>query len=128
MMMISKMTMQQVLKTYGEQGKGKPVAAAKTASPASQPDQLILSAEAQDFGQLMQQVKAAPGVRQAHLPADAQEQGLADLPLQQPHLMADCRLRQADLLRRPTEALEPRGRLEALQELGRRDMAKLDHT
>ena len=72
MMMISKMTMQQVLKTYGEQGKGKPVAAAKTASPASQPDQLILSAEAQDFGQLMQQVKAAPGVRQAKVDELAQ--------------------------------------------------------
>ncbi len=72
MMMISKTTMQQVMKAYGEQGKGKQVAAAKNTSPASQPDQLILSAQAQDFGQLMQQVKAAPDVRQAKVDQLAQ--------------------------------------------------------
>ena len=62
-MMISKTAIQQVLKTYQDQGKGKQTAA-KTTSPSSQPDQVILSAQAQDFGQLMQQVKATADVRQ----------------------------------------------------------------
>ena len=63
-MFIAKTAMQQVLKTYQDQNKSKQVAATTKSSLSAQPDQVILSAQAQDFGQLMQQVKATPDVRQ----------------------------------------------------------------
>ena len=63
-MFIAKTAMQQILKTYQDQNKGKQVSAAKQSSPASQPDEVILSTQAQDFGQLMQQVKTTSDVRQ----------------------------------------------------------------
>ena len=63
-MFIAKTAMQQILKAYQDPNKGKQVSAAKKSSPASQPDEVILSTQAQDFGQLMQQVKTTPDVRQ----------------------------------------------------------------
>ena len=63
-MFIAKTAMQQVLKTYQDQNKSKQVATTTKSSLSAQPDQVILSAQAQDFGQLMQQVKATPDVRQ----------------------------------------------------------------
>ena len=62
-MFIAKTAMQQVLKTYQDQNKSKQVATTTKSSLSAQPDQVILSAQAQDFGQLMQQVKATPDVR-----------------------------------------------------------------
>ena len=63
-MFIAKTAMQQVLKTYQDQNKSKQVATTTKSSLSAQPDQVILSSQAQDFGQLMQQVKATPDVRQ----------------------------------------------------------------
>ena len=85
---------------------------------------------------LFQKIEAAPhgamvvasGIRQPHLPADAQEKRLSDLPFEKAHLVADGRLRQPHFLRRTAEAFKPRGRLETLQELGRGNMPKPHHS
>lgn len=64
-MIISGKQVQSILKAYGEQNKvAKNIKNERTAS-AAQKDEVILSAEAKEFGQMLQALKKLPDVREA---------------------------------------------------------------
>lgn len=52
------------MKVYTDQNKVSQTAKTKGTAPTSQKDEVILSSQAQEFGQIFQAIKAMPEVRQ----------------------------------------------------------------
>ncbi len=63
-MIISGKQIQSIMKVYTDQNKVAQNAKAADVSPASKKDEVILSTQAQEFGQIYQAIKALPDVRE----------------------------------------------------------------
>ena len=63
-MIISGKQIQSIMKVYTDQNKVSQTAKTKGTAPTSQKDEVILSSQAQEFGQIFQAIKAMPEVRQ----------------------------------------------------------------
>jgi negative regulator of flagellin synthesis FlgM len=61
---ISGKQIQSIMKVYTDQNKVAKSAKATDVSPASKKDEVILSTQAQEFGQIYQAIKALPDVRE----------------------------------------------------------------
>jgi negative regulator of flagellin synthesis FlgM len=62
-MIISGSQIQKIMKVYAEQTKVGKVTKSQGSSPTSKKDEVILSSQAQGFGQIYQALKAIPDVR-----------------------------------------------------------------
>lgn len=65
---VFKMNVNQIksaMKVYGDQNKTTKTAKTETASPVQKKDEVILSPQAQEFGQILQSIKGLPDVREA---------------------------------------------------------------
>jgi negative regulator of flagellin synthesis FlgM len=63
-MIISGKQIQSIMKIYTEQNKVAKSAKTAEVAPASKKDEVILSTQAQEFGQIYQAIKAMPEVRE----------------------------------------------------------------
>jgi flagellar biosynthesis anti-sigma factor FlgM len=63
-MIISGKQIQSIMQVYTEQNKVVKTSPAVGVAPASKKDEVILSTQAQEFGQIFQAIKAMPEVRQ----------------------------------------------------------------
>ena len=63
-MIISGKQIQSIMKVYTDQNKVSQTAKTKGTAPTSQKDEVILSSQAQEFGQIFQAIKAMPEIRQ----------------------------------------------------------------
>ncbi|SDF79504.1 flagellar biosynthesis anti-sigma factor FlgM [Sporolituus thermophilus] len=63
-MIISNNQIQNILKVYGEQAKVGKSARQPSAGPAQRKDEVVLSAQAQEFSQILQALRNMPEVRE----------------------------------------------------------------
>lgn len=63
-MIISSKQIQSIMKAYTDQNKVSQSQKAQSASPVSKKDEVILSSQAQEVGQLYQAIRALPEVRE----------------------------------------------------------------
>lgn len=63
-MIISGNQIQSIMKVYTEQNKVSKTAKTTEVAPAAKKDEVILSTQAQEFGQIYQAIKAMPEVRE----------------------------------------------------------------
>lgn len=63
-MMISGKQIQNIMKVYGEQTKVTKVGKPQNAGPVQKNDEVILSSQAQGFGQILNSIKNLPDVRE----------------------------------------------------------------
>ncbi|MDD4602027.1 MAG: flagellar biosynthesis anti-sigma factor FlgM [Negativicutes bacterium] len=63
-MIISGKQVQNVLKAYGEQTKAAQNTKNEKSGPVQKQDEVILSSEAKEFGQILQSIKKLPDVRE----------------------------------------------------------------
>lgn len=63
-MIISGKQIQSIMKVYTDQNKVAKNSKASDVAPASKKDEVILSTQAQEFGQIYQAIKALPEVRE----------------------------------------------------------------